>query len=44
MGIIIPNSIGVFRLTGSKELINYLYQAGMGSRRNIGFGLFEIIE
>ncbi len=43
MGIVIPNSIGVFRLTGSTELINYLYQSGIGSRRNHGFGVFEII-
>ena len=42
-GIIIPNSVGRFRLTGSNELINYLCQAGIGSRRNNAFGMFEII-
>lgn len=36
-------SIGTFKLFGNKELLNYLYRAGMGSRRSSGFGMFEII-
>lgn len=43
-GIVIPNSVGLFRLSGENKLINYLFQAGMGSKRNSGFGLFEILE
>lgn len=42
-GIVVPNSIGKFKLSGTNDLINYLYQAGIGSRRNNAFGLFEII-
>ena len=36
-------SIGTFKLTGDVELLNYLYKAGIGSRRSSGFGMFEII-
>ncbi len=36
-------SIGTFKLFGNKELLNFLYRAGMGSRRSSGFGMFEII-
>lgn len=36
-------SIGTFKLFGNKELLNFLYKAGIGSRRSSGFGMFEII-
>lgn len=36
-------SIGTFKLFGNKELLNYLYRAGIGSRRSSGFGMFEVI-
>lgn len=36
-------SIGIFKLTGNIKLLDYLYKAGMGSKRSMGFGLFEII-
>jgi len=39
----IETSIGEFRLEGKKELLDYLYKAGMGSKKAMGFGLFEII-
>jgi len=42
-GCMIPASFGIFKLTARPELINFLYQAGMGSRRSEGFGMFEII-
>ncbi len=42
-GSSLPASIGVFRIKSSAELINYLYQAGLGSRRSQGFGMFEVI-
>ena len=37
-------SLGSFELTGEKELLDYLYKAGMGSKKAMGFGLFEIIN
>lgn len=37
-------SLGSFKLTGNPELLNYLYKAGMGSKKAMGFGLFEIIK
>ena len=42
-GLKIPGSLGTYKIKGPIENLNYLYQAGMGSRRNAGFGTFEII-
>jgi CRISPR-associated endoribonuclease Cas6 len=36
-------SLGVYKLTGDKKLINFLYNSGIGSRRSAGFGLFDIL-
>lgn len=36
-------STGVFEISGKKELLTYLYQAGMGSKHSAGFGMFQII-
>ena len=35
---------GSFVLSGNIELLNYLYKAGMGSKRSSGFGMFTIIN
>lgn len=47
--VVVPNfgqkldgNLGVFKLTGNPDLLNFLYQAGMGSRRNEGRGKWEI--
>ena len=39
----IEASIGIFELEGTKELLKYLYMAGIGTKKAMGFGLFEII-
>lgn len=39
----IESSIGTFELQGDKKLLDYLYKAGIGSKKAMGFGLFEII-
>lgn len=36
-------SIGIFKLQGDKTLLNYLYRAGIGAKKAMGFGLFEVI-
>lgn len=36
-------SIGIFEMQGDKTLLNYLYRAGVGAKKAMGFGLFEII-
>lgn len=36
-------SIGIFKLQGDKTLLNYLYCAGIGAKKAMGFGLFEVI-
>lgn len=35
-------SLGTCTLCGDARLLNYLYGAGMGSRRSTGFGLFDL--
>lgn len=39
----IETSVGTFRLEGDIELLKYLYKAGIGSKRAMGFGCFDII-
>ena len=36
-------SIGIFKITGTLELLNLLRMAGLGSRRSIGHGQWEVI-
>lgn len=36
-------TLGIFKLTGPCQLLNILYQAGMGARRSEGHGKFEVI-
>lgn len=40
----IPVSIGTAVLCGSPELLQYLAQNGIGSRRGGGFGLFQVLS
>ena len=37
-------SIGTFELKGKEKLLDYLYRAGIGAKKAMGFGLFEIIK
>lgn len=39
----IDANIGIYKLIGEPELLNYLYLSGIGSRRSEGHGKFEII-
>lgn len=36
-------NLGVYKLTGNKELLNVLYLSGLGVRRSSGHGKFEIV-
>lgn len=36
-------TIGSFELQGDIQLLDYLYKAGMGSKKAMGFGLFELM-
>lgn len=42
-GMLIDGSIGVYRITGNLELLNFLRAAGLGTRRSIGKGMWEAI-
>lgn len=39
----IETSTGIFNIKGDKALLDYLYKAGLGSKRSAGFGMFQII-
>lgn len=39
----VETSVGTFKLRADTELLNYLYKAGIGSKRSSGFGMFNII-
>lgn len=39
----IEGSLGFFQISGDTQLLDYLYKAGIGSKRSCGFGMFEII-
>lgn len=35
---------GVYRLTGSPELLHTVYDCGLGGRNSQGFGMVEVLE
>ena len=39
----LDGNLGIFKLTGSPELLTVLYASGLGSRRGEGRGAFEIV-
>lgn len=43
-GQLVLGNSGVYQLKGHPKLLQFLLEAGMGSRRSAGFGLFEIIS
>lgn len=42
-GIYVDTNVGVFKIKGNAGILNYLYQAGLGSKRSMGFGLLDFI-
>ena len=43
-GIKFPVTIGKILIKGDKEILNYLYKAGFGSKSSAGFGMLEVVE
>lgn len=41
-GIYLPCTLGSFALGGEKYLLEYIYKAGIGSKRSMGFGCVDI--
>ena len=39
----IDANIGIYKITGNQELLNILYQSGIGSRRSEGHGKWEVM-
>lgn len=42
-GKLVDGNIGIYRITGSQELLNLLRAAGLGTRRSLGKGMWEVI-
>ena len=43
-GVYVDVSIGLFQLEGDEELLQYFYQAGLGSKHSMGYGLIDIVS
>jgi len=43
-GIIIEGWKGEYVLNGDSDILNYLYQTGIGAKNAQGFGMFDIVE
>lgn len=39
-----PVTSGIFKVEGRKEILNYLYKTGVGSRSSAGFGMCEVLQ
>ena len=39
----IRSTLGIFKIRSTPQVINFLWKAGIGSRRSQGFGMFEIL-
>lgn len=42
-GIFVDSTIGIFELEGDSDFLQYLYQAGMGSKHSMGYGMLDIV-
>lgn len=42
-GIYVDATIGIFEVEGDVDFLQYLYQAGMGSKHSMGYGMLDIV-
>ena len=42
-GIYVDTTIGIFEVEGDVDFLQYLYQAGMGSKHSMGYGMLDIV-
>jgi len=42
-GMFVEGNTGVFKLTGTPGVLDFIYKVGIGSRRSEGFGLLEVV-
>lgn len=40
----IDTTVGVLEMEGNPDLLQYFYQAGMGSKHSMGYGMLDIIS
>lgn len=42
-GMKVTANVGIYQLSGDLDILNLIYQTGMGSKRSAGFGMFEVL-
>lgn len=42
--IMFPVSNGIFKVEGRREILDYLYKTGIGSKSSAGFGMVEVLD
>lgn len=42
-GIFVDCTVGIFALEGNPDFLQYLYQAGMGSKHSMGYGMLDVV-
>lgn len=43
-GIYVDVTIGIFQMEGDPDLLQYFYQAGVGSKHSMGYGMLDLIS
>lgn len=43
-GIYVDVTVGIFQLEGDPDLLQYFYQAGIGSKHSMGYGMLDIVS
>lgn len=43
-GMMLSGYRGIYRLSGQRKYLDFLYQAGIGSKNAQGFGMFDLVE
>lgn len=43
-GTYVDVTVGIFRLEGDSDLLQYFYQAGIGSKHSMGYGMLDIVS
>ena len=43
-GIFVDTTVGIFKMKGDNDLLQYFYAAGMGSKHSSGFGMVRVLS
>ncbi|MDO4323465.1 MAG: CRISPR-associated endoribonuclease Cas6 [Lachnospiraceae bacterium] len=43
-GIYVDTTVGIFKMQGDPDVLQYFYAAGMGSKHSAGFGMVQVLQ